>query len=328
LSGSGLPYRLRPKKHVDRELFAEFVTSFLSGQAPGKYVYISMGGQHLSDHRSIYRRSGLRSLYSFDAEENVVGRQMFNRPFDEVTCEHHYSGELPGRMDKIFDHFKAENSIIWLDFTDPGARLEQLNEIEALSSRLAAGDVLRVTFCAETKGVEKLKAQLPKIPRTAEQERAEVLRLQLSPYFPNTIESLLPAQVPGALSLCVQRAIEAGRAATGQKLNAIPVLNTVYWDTTTMCVVTVLMQDPEGIIRVPPGWAFSPNAWDDFISIDIPDLTPNEKAIFDQVMHKDLASLHGTIGFRLADTDANANVLLENYRRFHRYYPTFESLAS
>lgn len=313
---------------MDRELFSEFVACLLSGRDPGKYAYISMGGQHLADHRSIYRRSGLRSLYSFDAEDNVVGRQRFNRPFESVACEQHYSGELPGKIDSIVSNFNAENLIVWLDYTDPNSRFEQLGEIEALASRLDVGDVLRVTFCADTRSVEKLKAQLPRADRTSEQERAEVLRLQLGAYFPSTIQSLLPAQVPSAFAFCTKRAIESGLLSSGKELVPRPVLNTVYTDSTAMCVITVLLQDKAESIKVPLGWGYTPDGWDDFMTIDIPDLTPGEKSIFDQLMHKDLAALHSSIGFRLDISDARAAILLENYRKFHRYYPTFESIAT
>jgi len=328
LSGSGLPYRLRPRKHVDRELFSEFVACLISGRDPTKYVYASMGGQHLADHRSIYRRSGLKALYSFDAEGNVVGRQRFNRPFNSVVCEQHYSGELPGKIDAILSRFNAENLIVWLDYTDPLTRFAQLGEVESLSSRFDAGDVLRVTFCADITRVEKLKSQLPKAERTAEEERAAVLKLHLGEYFPNSIQSVLPAEVPGAFSMCVKRAIEKGLAAGSRKLVPLPVLNTSYIDSTAMCVVTVLFQDKDQTVKVPTGWGYAPAGWADFMLIDIPDITPSEKAIFDQLMHQDLEVLHETLGFRLDDSDERAKVLLTNYRKFHRYYPTFESIAS
>ena len=152
-------YRLRPNKHVDRELFAELVSLLVTASDPNDYVYISMGGNHLSDHIAIYRRAVCAKLYAFDLNQDVVDRQKFNVPFDGVVCKAHTSGELPTLLDGIVEDFDAKHVIVWLDYTEP-KRLEQLSEIQAIVEKLQVGDIIRVTMNADLSGLLKSEAQL------------------------------------------------------------------------------------------------------------------------------------------------------------------------
>ena len=159
MSASSLPYRLRPNKFVDRELFAELVSLMVTERGADSYAYISMGGNHLSDHLAIYRRAGLRNLYAFDSDPLVVMRQRFNAPFDGIVCEPHTSAELISRIDGIVENMGVKNVIVWLDYTEP-KHLEQLGEIQTLGKSLQTDDILRVTMNVDFKTLHKREAEL------------------------------------------------------------------------------------------------------------------------------------------------------------------------
>lgn len=323
MSASGLPYHLRPGKYVDRELFAEFVAQLVANGDPDQYVYVSMGGAHLSDHRAVYRRSGVRFLYSFDLDEQIVERQRFFRPFEEVRCELHSSVELPQKIDNILDGFGGRNLIAWLDFTK-SVRTKQLGEVQALASRLQPGDVLRVTLNLEPREREEMERSLPLEQRTMGELHAAYLRHLTGDYLPANIKDLDARDIPQGLAQCVRSACERGMG-TGPARSATPVLLTTYKDTTQMFVATVLIQN-EGESGVPPGWRFAPTDWSTITKIDLPNFTPFEKARFDEFMHLSADDLRQRIGFQLTPAGRDEETL-EQYRRLHRFYPLFESLA-
>ena len=179
MSGSELPYRLRPNKYVDRELFAELVALLVAESGPDKYVYISMGGKHLSDHLAIYRRAGITNLYAFDYDPDIADRQRFNVPFDGVRCENHPSVELPPRLEDILDGTEAKNIIVWLDFTAP-EHYKQLREIEALVTKLQVGDVLRVTMNIDFARLDKSETQLSEAQKNLPKDQKHAVLLSLS----------------------------------------------------------------------------------------------------------------------------------------------------
>ena len=81
MTGGNVAYHLRPNKYVERHLFAELLAKLCLNE-PMNYTYISMGGAYLEDHRLIHQTLGLKSLFSFEADQEIHKRQLFNqRPF-------------------------------------------------------------------------------------------------------------------------------------------------------------------------------------------------------------------------------------------------------
>lgn len=320
MSGEGLPYRLRPNKFIDRELFAELISLIVTDSTPSNFVYISMGGDHLSDHLAIYRRAGIKNLYAFDRNSDVVARQVFNAPFDQVRCVPHESGEIPARLEEILAEFGAQRSIIWLDFTE-AKRLSQLKEIEALGKKLQQGDVIRVTFNADFTNLPKLEANL----KTAEkslpiaEKTAALLRIDLGSYLPGKVKSIYPGNINSGLSLAVERALQLGLGEGGEK-QAVPALLTEYQDTTRMFTATALITDDDGQPAVPASWPYKPADWTDVLKIYAPDLSARERYAIDRLMHKDPDVVSKELLFPL---DAGA---VGSYARFHRFYPTFQPI--
>ena len=321
MSSSGLPYRLRPNKYVDRELFAEFVSVLVSSTTPDRYVYVSMGGNHLSDHVAIYRRSGIRKLYAFDRDPDVVARQAFNAPFEGVRCSVHTSGELPVRLDSILSDFGADNAILWLDYTEP-KRLEQLQEIETIVSKLVVGDVLRVTVNADFSKLSKREANLKLEERELPEpkKRAALLKLDLGSYLSSDITQLDYTDMAEALAKSIARACRLGCEAANADIVPVPALITEYRDTTPMLTATVMLTDSNRKAIIPETWRYAPTDWNGIERIKAPDLSPRERYALDQLMHQDAEAVSDALGFTVPADD------VASYSKYHRFYPAFQNV--
>lgn len=321
MSGNDLPYRLRPNKFIDRELFAELVAKLAAAESPQKFAYISMGGKHLNDHLAIYRRSGIRNLYAFDFEKSTSDRQEFNAPFEDIVCRTHGSEEVPTRLGQILEEFGAERSIIWLDFTKP-KRLSQLKEVEDLAKHLQPGDIIRVTFNADFASLEKCSAQLKKADKLLEgpQRNAALLRVDLGGYLPNKVKEIYHNRMTDALSLAVERALSNGLESVDQGFIAQPLLLTEYQDSNKMFVATALIQDSTGFPAVPNSWSLIPENWTNIERIHAPDLSIRERHALDRLINKDSHEIAENLVFEL-EQDA-----IESYVKFQRFYPIFQPL--
>ena len=322
MNGSGISYRLRPNKYVDRELFAELIALLVTETGADKFIYISMGGRHLVDHLAIYRRAGITKLYAFDSDRDVTDRQQFNAPFDGVRCENHPSVELPARLTDIVDGADVDNAIVWLDFTEP-RQYEQLQEVEALVTKLQVGDVLRVTMNIDFHGLDKREAELRNghkmLPR--EQKLASLLSLALKTYMPRDIKSLKRNEIPVAVAKSIGRACDRGAVAGGDRVSPVPILLTVYRDSTLMLTATVVMTNDGRLPSALQGWKYASSDWSNIEHITTPDLSPRERYALDKQMHMKDVGIERQFGFRF---DSGA---IEAYRRFHRFYPLFQPIA-
>ncbi|WP_206455451.1 O-methyltransferase [Aurantimonas marina] len=324
MSGSGLPYRLRPNKYVDRELFAELVSVAVAREGADKYAYLSMGGRHLSDHLAVLRRAGLTKFVSFDIDPNVVARQRFNAVLPTSICETLHSGELPSKIQDFLERLGSDRAIVWLDYTEPKRRA-QLKEVDALAAVLQPGDMLRVTLNAEFATLErKREAQLTPAQKELpmERKRAVILKKELNDYVPGSIEQISNDDIGVALARCVGRACEMGIRNSGANRVAVPILLTDYTDTTRMVTVTVLFaNEADDDIFGLRGWVHTARDWSNVERLTIPDFSPRERHALDMVERNEGATLNDTLGFDFDPAD------VATYRRFRRFFPLFQSVS-
>jgi len=322
VSASGLPYRLRPNKFVDRELFAELVSLLVAERGTDSYAYISMGGNHLSDHMAIYRRAGLRKLYAFDSDPDVVMRQRFNAPFDGIVCESHSSAELVSDIDGIVQSMGVQNVIVWLDYTEP-KHLEQLGEVQAISKNLQTGDILRVTMNVDFKSLHKRESELNDREKglPVDEKQAALMKRVLGGFLPRRITRIGQDGTAGAVAESVARACQMGLDEGPRPNSPTPLLLTEYRDSSAMLTVTMLICDARGEPRVPSSWSFGPQDWSSVERIVAPDLSPRERLALDKEMHGDADTVASVLRFPL-EPEA-----VRSYARFHRFYPTFQAVG-
>lgn len=323
-SGDDIPYQLRPNKFIDRQIFLEALTKVVPQKQHGRYVYISMGGKHLVDQEAVYRKIGIRNLYSFDGNADIVARQICNRPHFSSLCEELHSSALAGELDRILDHFApAGHLIVWLDYTD-AQRLAQLQEFCEVLKRCQPGDVVRITMNASD---AKLNGDWQKAGFAGPaQFRAQRLRDQLGDFFPVDVESIGDNGVPAVLSEAVS--IATAKAAEESKLRLAPILLTSYADGQRMFTATVLCVPQTG--KLPDGlngWEFLAKGWKKVTEISVPDLSIREKVAIDKHLSKGPTAIIKAVKFQPAGELDSAHRALRSYKLLHRFYPTFHAIG-
>jgi hypothetical protein len=319
MGGKEIPYQLRPNKYIDRQIFLDLLLRIVPLKQAGRYVYVSMGGKHLVDHEAVYRRVGIKSLYSFDGDKVIVERQQCNKPVANAVCSEMMSGSLAGEIDEILAEFEAESLVIWLDYTRPTERLSQLQELTACLGKAQSGDVIRITMNADER---TLRGDWQKEFATPALYRAHRLRLQIGEFLNADVQEVAEGALPAVLAGAVELACSI--AGEGKRLKFHPVLITSYADGQRMVTVTMLVL-PNGE-PLPLGlqdWDFVAKNWNDVVDITAPDLSLREKAIIDRHLSKSPAAIVKAIKFLPADDLEDARKAVSSYKRLHRFYPTF-----
>lgn len=148
-AGSSLPYRLRPNKAVDRELFLSLLMRLTPALSLEKYHYVGLGGPFLEDFRLVHARLGLARMTCVETEEEVHKRQLFNRPVASIECVHKTLEEYLDGTD-----FEAP-AIVWFDYTEPKGITTQIERFARTIGTVPLGSVLRVTLNANPASLGK-----------------------------------------------------------------------------------------------------------------------------------------------------------------------------
>lgn len=329
MSGEDLPYQLRPNKFIDRELFMDLLAQFLPERGANKYVYVSMGGKHLIDHRAIYRRVGVTNLFSFDLNAEVVARQNFNRPIDKAICNALKSSSLAGTLDTILQSFEGtSNLVVWLDYTSPHDRLSQFQELVEVATRLEPGDIIRITLNASTRTLEDESYSSWREHGffSPAAYRASRLRYQIGDYMPATLDAIGEDEFSSALCECLALAFSK---AEGERkdIRFSPVLLTTYRDGQRMVTATCIVESASATTpSTPKNWLFAPNGWTDLTKISAPDLSVREKLKIDENLSKNPNDIIDQLGFLPAKTREKSLDAIQSYQRLHRYYPAFHNI--
>ena len=323
--GADIPYQLRPNKFIDRQLFLDLLSRVVSTEPDGTYLYVSMGGKHLVDQESVYRRIGIRKLFSFDGDPAVVSRMACNRPLPGAVCVEMMSGELAGQMETLLADFEpACNFVVWLDYTKAEERFSQLQEFAATLKKAGPGDVFRITMNADDSTLDEdwigAHADGPG------QHRAAMLREQIGDYHPARVQNIAEGKLPWVLAQAV--ALSVAEAEGESDVTFRPLLLTTYADRQRMFTAVVIAQGPDA--STPAGlrdWDFLSADWQDVVEILAPDLSIREKLTIDQHLESDPEDIIAAIGFQPATDPVYAVASLASYRQLHRFYPTFYAIG-
>lgn len=325
MSGEDIPYQLRPNKFIDRKLFIELLGRVVSLRGAEKYIYASMGGRHLIDHLSIYRDLGIDAQYSFDLNENIVRRQMINRPSKKMHCEVLDASDFATKIDDIFTRFRRKsNLIVWLDYTS-GDRTAQFQQAVEVMQKLNPGDIFRITLNAHHPtlcGGNEFKSEGFERPDVY---RAVKLRRQLGAYMPVDCEEIDIDEVAPTLARCFGlAALAAERRSTNIKI--VPALVTSYRDGMTMLTVTCVaapLKGGENLINTFKKWKFYSRNWTDIHTIKAPQFSLKEQSIIDSKLHDSPKNMLRSLSFLPSDDLPSSIDALKSYRKFHRFHPTF-----
>lgn len=317
-------YSTRPNKHVDRELFVDLVGRSLSNTQVDRCAYISMGGPQMVDHIAMYRRNGISKLYSFDIEENVVRRQVFNAPTSNTICKTHSAAELSAKLDEISQELDIDHLIVWLDYTGHKQRGVQLAEFQTLLQSLSSGDIAKIALDASLPS-QKLKANLPEAIRSRDLPATNaLLRLEFGEFHPENFELESLNDMPQYLAHCVRHLCDrASEMDQNAGLSFVPMLQTYYTDSMPMFTATVLVQDAQGQPASPDGFGYLADGWGDIECLEVPELTAREKSFLDRLLDRETEDLTNELGYNIARPSQMLRQW-DSFKKFHRFLPQFQ----
>lgn len=310
-AGSSLPYRLRPNKAVDRELFLSLLMRVAPKLALENYQYVGLGGPFLEDFRLIHGRLGIAKMTCIETEEQVHKRQLFNRPIASIECVHK-------SLEDYLDETDLESpAIIWFDYTEPKGITTQIERFARTIGTVSIGSILRVTLNANPSSLGKPTENLAEAELWA--WRLERFRERLGALFPSSLTADGMTSKTYGLSLlhALKLAVEK-EALSFRDRRIVWALATHYADGQAMVTAALIVcqNDDKAIEESLKGWEFHTTT-DAPHRVDLPALSTLERLTMES--HDDAQA---KMGFDLPKSGMGENPF-EVFRKFYRIYPHF-----
>jgi hypothetical protein len=310
-AGSSLPYRLRPNKAVDRELFLSLLMRLAPKLALEKYHYVGLGGPFLEDFRLIHGRVGIAKMTCIETEEQVHKRQLFNRPIASIECVHK-------SLEDYLDETDLDSpAIIWFDYTEPKGITSQIERFARTIGTVPIGSVLRITLNANPSSLGRPDGNLSEAELM--EWRLQAFQRRLGALFPNGLiadgmkQENFGRSLLHALKLAVEKEVLSFRDR-----RIVWALATHYADGQAMvtAALVVCQNDDKTIEEVVQAWEFHATT-DAPHRVDLPALSTLERLTMES---NDDAQ--AKMGFELPTSDMGENPF-DVFRKFYRIYPHF-----
>lgn len=328
MSGSEVPYHLRPNKFVERQLFIEALRFIDRWQPVDSYCYISMGGRFLEDFRQIHSAFNIKDLISIESDEHVCLRQKFNRPIGFLKCMHMTSGDLITHFEETTEDVAAENQIIWLDYADAGERFAQLGELESLVRKLGANDIVKITL---NSNLLTLGNPNDLSPEDLQKRRFSNIRSQLgNHYLPSSSAFSEKDMTTDGFGRILVHAIQSSlkRGLKGRGLIAAPLCSFLYSDQHQMLTYSAILLNEGDVQQFWDDTKFQD--WEFYMrgntpqTIKVPDLSLKERLTIDAMsFEKSPEEIHASLGFGFNEEVNSSLQTLQNYIKHYRRYPSF-----
>lgn len=310
-AGSSLPYRLRPNKAVDRELFLSLLMRLAPILALEKYHYVGLGGPFLEDFRMIHGRLGITRMTCIEIEEQVHKRQLFNRPVSSIECVH------KGLEDYLDETYFDDPVIVWFDFTEPRSITTQIERFAQTIGSVPIGSVLRVTLNANPSSLGRPDGNLSEAELM--EWRINAFQRRLGALFPNGLaadgmkQENFGKSLLHALRLAVDKEVGSFRDR-----RIVWALATHYADGQAMVTAALVIckEDDKTVEELVKGWEFY-STTDAPHRLDLPALSTLERLTMES--NVDAKTL---MGFELPTSNMGENPF-EVFKRFYRIYPHF-----
>ena len=325
-NASSIPYRLRPNKAVDRELFLSLLVRLAATLRLDDYRYVGLGGPFLDDFRLIHGRLGITKLVSIESEEGVHRRQLFNRPVAIVECVH-------STLDDYLDSsYFDEPTIIWLDYTDPRFVSDQIERFARTIGEVPHGSVLRITLNANPTSLGKPDATNSAVEAGAlgrsslqspsvQEWRLARFRARMGYLFPSGLgpDGMTSRNFGRSLLEAVRLAVEREILSHSDR-RVSWCLATHYADGQPMATATLIVRENEKtgdeVDRLLHEWEFhsTPSApW----LLDMPALSALERLTLESGSDGEFP-----LGYELPKSSMGADPF-ETFRKFYRVFPHF-----
>ncbi len=310
-AGSSLPYRLRPNKAVDRELFLSLLMRLAPKLALEKYHYVGLGGPFLEDFRLIHGRVGIAKMTCIEMEEQVHKRQLFNRPIASIECIHK-------SLEDYLDETNLDSpAIIWFDYTEPKGITSQIERFARTIGTVPIGSVLRITMNANPSSLGRPDGNLSEAELM--EWRLQAFQRRLGALFPNGLiadgmkQEYFGKSLLHALKLAVEKEVLSFRDR-----RIVWALATHYADGQAMVTATLVVcqNDDKTIEEVVHAWEFHATT-DAPHRVDLPALSTLERLTMES---NDDAQ--AKMGFELPTSNMGQNPF-DVFKKFYRIYPHF-----
>lgn len=310
-AGSALPYRLRPNKAVDRELFLSLLMRLAQKLALENYHYIGLGGPFLEDFRMVHGRLGIAKMTCIETEEQVHKRQVFNRPISSIECLHK-------SLEDYLDETDLDSpAIIWFDYTEPKGITSQIERFARTIGSVPIGSILRVTLNANPGCFGKPDGSLSEDDLM--EWRLDAFQRRLGALFPSGLlaEGMKQENYGRSLLRVLHLAVEK-EALSFKDRRVVWALATHYADGQSMitAALVVCQNDDKTIEEVVNAWEFHATT-DAPHRVDLPALSTLERLTMES---GDDAQTR--LGFELPKSSMGENPF-EVFRKFYRIYPHF-----
>lgn len=331
--GAYVPYHVRQNKAIDRQLFIDLLARINRFTPIKNYRYISFGGPFFEDFKLVHSQFGIKRMISIEGSEAVYSRQLFNLPLSCIRPCNTLSG------DYINSYTSTTPTIFWLDYAAPNKLREQIQEFQSLLSKSNELDIVRITLNANP-GVlspEVMIRENGKRETTEERNtrRFEVLKHRLGDFLPSdvTSENMVVRFYPGillrALEFATNSIMEGRRLKEG--LYFQPLAAYVYSDhmhpMLTLTGILINKNQRRDFFQKSEikKWEHATNSWHEFLPINVPALTAREKLFVDSWLPtRKGKTIQKKLNFLFAETAEESLDVIENYRRYYRYYPNFQ----
>lgn len=334
MSGGSVPYHLRQNKAVERGVFVDTLLRVgrCTPSALQTYRYIGFAGPFSEDFKLAHAQLGISNFVSLEIDEQVHLRQQWNAPLKGIQYLKQSSGDF-------IDTYDADHpSVVWLDYADPKKVEAQLNEVQALVSKLADYDVLKVTLNAS-------HGALGHDPNNSEntiQKRIERARQRLGKFLPDGLEVTaedvdrlgFPSLLLKAVEIAVKRGMQGNASSRFQLLTTFTYADSEH---KILTVCGLILPDSEvtsflrqsGIAK----WGLAITKWGAHrtvpIDIAVPEMSLRERLYVDQQLPRRSAPrvLMKRLGFQLGGkVEADTIKALGSYSTFYRYFPYFSKM--
>lgn len=310
-AGSSLPYRLRPNKAVDRELFLSLLMRLAPMMRLERHHYVGLGGPFLEDFRLIHARLGVDRRTCLEVEEEVHKRQQFNRPIESIECIH------LSLEDYLDGHDFERPAVIWFDYTEPKPIIDQVGRFARTIGEVPIDSVLRITLNANPSSLGKPSENLSE--RALWAWRLEKFRDRLGALFPSdvTADGMETRTYGQSILRAVYLAVEK-EVLSHVDRQVVWALSTHYADGQPMVTAALIVckATETSIERLVKGWGFySPP--DKPLRVDLPALSTLERLTMESN-----ADARAKLGFELPESYLGEDPF-GVFKKCYRIYPHF-----
>lgn len=328
---SALPYKLRPNKSVDRELFLSLLNRLGAHLRIELYKYIGLGGPFLEDFRLIHAKTGISDMVCLELEEAVHLRQTFNRPIESIDCMH-------STLEDYLDENEFENPVVlWFDYSDPKKTLQQIETFSNQISTLPLLSIIRITLNANPSSLgnppaatkaKSISVTLPGKEKSTDSSnqrqewRLKKFKENMADIFPSSLsaDDMTWAKFGRSLQQVLNLAVEKAVLPLPDR-KVIWALCTHYSDGQPMITATVVIvsKDDDLVQGIVDEWNFSSTPQNPLI-LDLPALSTIERLTLISADNPE-----ERLGYELPKSCLKTDPI-ENFKQFYRVFPHFSTV--